>query len=601
MNHDFGFSGGKRFLVGEKSNPLSFFVVASHSVDYSYTEEIVRNANTGGTVWQDQTGDKYSQNTLQLALANATLMLDRKHNLQYNFMLVHANDQYVGEYQGKNSERFQGGYNDMGFLRRQQTNDNLLITNQLSSDWKLSDALGLEAGVSYNTIKGVEPDRRENYLSRTTNESYVLTGSNRQKRFFSTLKENDWNAKTNLTYRLNDRYGSENSSIRLGYNGRFVNDNFEAVEYNFSAVSGAANISLDNLDLDDLYNQSNLDAGRFSMTKGEPNSYKVTKQIHSGFVEGTYQLTSKLLGNIGFRADRVDLTVDYITQNAGIGQKSINKWYSLPSANLKYDINDKNVLRLGLSKTYTLPQSKEISPYQYVDISFSSQGDPNIKPSDNYNIDLKWDYYLTPSELISVTGFYKLIRNPIGRADKGNSAGLLEYTNISNKADVAGVEVEVRKNVFSRSNASGTRVNRLSAGVNASYIYSNLVVKLTNTPERDTQLEGSAPFIGNFDISHIYTKGQKSFINSLVFNYFSKRIHTIGTQGFKDIMEKGVPTLDVVSSAKLNQNITLKLKATNLLNPAYTLSREASNSDESVVLNQYKKGMNVSLGISYDF
>lgn len=53
-----------------KNNPLSFYGVASHSTDYSYTEEIVRNANTIGNIWQDQNGDKYSQNTNQLLLGN---------------------------------------------------------------------------------------------------------------------------------------------------------------------------------------------------------------------------------------------------------------------------------------------------------------------------------------------------------------------------------------------------------------------------------------------------------------------------------------------------------------------------------------------------
>ncbi|MDO5522796.1 MAG: TonB-dependent receptor [Bacteroidia bacterium] len=599
LNHSFGLSGGKSFRIGENSNPLSFFVVASHNVDYSYTKEIVRNSITNGLVYQDQEGKRFSQNTNQLVLGNVNFGINRKHNLQYNFMMIHANDQYVGEYAGKHAERHQDSEDYMGFYRRQQTNDNLLITNQVDTDWELSEKLNLEVGASYNTIKGLEPDRRENYLSRMTDGSYILTGSNRQKRFFSTLNENDINAKTTLKYKLNDRFGNENSSIRAGYVGRFVKNDFNAVEYNFSAVPGTA--SIENLQLDDFYNTANLDAGKFQMTQGDPNSYEVTKNIHSGFAEGTYQLTSKLLANVGFRVDKIDLTVDYVTQNAGIGSESINKFYYLPSANLKYDVNDKNVLRLGLSKTYTLPQSKEISPYQYVNIGFASQGNPNIKPSDNYNADLKWDYYLTPSELISLTGFYKIIQNPIGRADQGNSAGLLEYTNISDKANVAGMEVEVRKNIFSRTNASSTTLNRLSVGVNASYIYSNLVVKLLNTEERNTQLEGAAPFIGNFDISHTFTNGQKSYVNSLVLNYFSNRIHTIGSRGFKDIIEKGIPTLDFVSSAKLNQNITLKLKATNLLNPNYTLTREASDSNDKIVLNQYKKGINVSLGISYDF
>ncbi len=599
MNHSFGVSGGKSFRVGENSNPLSFFVVASHSVDYSYTKEVVRNSITNGLIYQDQEGKRFSQNTSQLVLGNVNFGVNRKHNLHYNFMMIHANNQYVGEYSGKHAERHQDSEDYMGFYRRQQTNDNLLITNQLNSDWKLSDKLDLEVGASYNTIKGLEPDRRENYLSKMTDGSYILTGSNRQKRFFSTLNENDINAKTRLKYKLHDQFGNENSSIQLGYIGRFVSNDFKAVEYNFSAVPGT--VSIENLKLDELYNATNFDAARFQMTQGDPNSYEVTKHIHSGFAEGTYQLTSKLLANVGFRVDKVDLTVDYVTQNAGIGSESIDKLYYLPSLNIKYDVNNKNVIRLGLSKTYTLPQSKEISPYQYVNIGFASQGNPNIKPSDNYNVDLKWDYYITPSELISLTSFYKIIQNPIGRADQGNSAGLLEYTNISDKANVAGVEVEVRKNIFSLTNAASNTLNRLSVGVNASYIYTDLIVKLLNTEERNTRLEGAAPFIANFDISHTYSNGQKNYVNSLVFNYFSNRIHTIGSRGYKDIIEKGVPTLDFVSSAKLNNNITLKLKATNLLNPYYTLTREASDSNEKVVLNEYKKGINVSLGFSYDF
>ena len=599
LNHSYGLSGGKRLLLGDNRNPLSFFVVGSHSTSYSYTDEIVKNANTAGTIWQDQQGKRYSQNINQLLLGNVNFGLNRKHQLSYNFMMIHANDQYVGEYVGMNGERHQDSENYMGFLRRQQTNDNLLLTHQLISDWKLSNSMNLNVGASYNSIKGLEPDRRENYLSKMTDGSYSLTGSNRQKRFFSTLNENDFNIRASLNYKLRDGFSSENSSVEAGYIGRFVNDDFIATEYNFSAVSGA--LSIENLKLDNAYNAANLAAGKFKMTVGDPNSYKVSKQIHSAYLDVNYQLAAKLLANAGVRADKVDLTVNYVTQNAGIGSESIHKMYFLPTLNLKYDLDNKNVFRLGASKTYTLPQSKEISPYQYVSIGFASQGNPKIKPSDNYNLDLKWDYYLTPSELISVTGFFKHIVNPIGRADQGNSAGLLEYTNISDKATVAGVEVEVRKNIFSLANADQSKINRLSFGVNASYIYSNLTVKLNNTPERSAQLEGAAPFLANFDISYNYIQGNRSFINSFVVSYFSSRVHTIGTQGFKDIIEKSVPTLDFVSTAKLNKNLTLKLKAANLLNPNYQLSREISTSNETIVLNQYKKGMNVSLGINYEF
>ena len=56
--------------------------------------------------------------------------------------------------------------------------------------------------------------------------------------------------------------------------------------------------------------------------------------------------------------------------------------------------------------------------------------------------------HLTPTELISLTAFYKLIKNPISRIEVASAGGYLSYENIADKATVAGVEVEVRKNLF---------------------------------------------------------------------------------------------------------------------------------------------------------
>ena len=596
-NHSFGIFGGKSFKIGKNNNPLSFFVVASHSVDYAYTKETVRNSNTAGTVWHDQKGNKYSQNTNQLVLGNATYGINHKHSLQYNIMWVHANNQYVGEYSGYNGERHQDSPDYMGFLRRQQTNNNLLLVNQLMSEWQLSKNLKLDAGVSYNMIKGFEPDRRENYLSHQGTGYYFLTGSNRQKRFFSTLTDSDINVKAGLTYKLKDRFKSNNSALKLGYSGRFTNNGFEAVEYNFTAAGGI--FVIDELKLDDLYNEANLTDRKFRMTVSDPNTYRVTKHIHSAFAEASYQLFRNFTGNIGFKMDRVNMAIDYEIQVMGTGRKEINKNYFLPNLNLKYDVSNKNSLRLGASKTYTLPQSKEFSPYQYVNISFVSQGNPNIKPSDNYNVDLKWDFYISASELLSLTTFYKHIQNPIGRVDEGNSAGLLTYHNISKQATVGGVEIELRKNIINRFNTQIEQANRLSFGLNASYIYTNLKLDILNTETRKCDLEGASPFLVNADLSYNYTKKDKNLVASLIVNYFSSRIHTVGARGFNDIVEEGVTTLNFTVSYKFNKHFTLKAKASNLLNPSYRLTRESS-SGEKITLNEFKKGQNISLGVSYE-
>lgn len=592
-DQNYRLSGGKRFYLGD--NPLSFFVVAGHSTENLFTEETVRNTISNGTIYQDQIGKKYGNNTHQLILAHINYDLNRAHSVAYNFMMLHSTDQYVGDYLGRNSERFQDAFDDRGFIRRQQINDNLLFVHQLLSRWKLNENLTLTADFSINTIKGLEPDRRENYLSQKENGSFGLTGSNRQKRFFSELKEQDYTTKFELSYGLQDALESGNSNISFGYQARLSNNDFESVEYNLSPIPGS--VSLEDIKLDELYNPTNFKNDVFSVTESNPNRYEVAKNNHSVFAQGNYQVTKAWSVNMGFRTDFVDLQVKYDVPGQ-TGQNSIKSPYYLPSFNLKYELNEKNSFRLGASKTYTLPQSKEISPFQYVNISFASEGNPNLIPSDNYNFDLKWDNYWSASELFSATLFYKRIKNPIGRVDKGNSAGLLTYENISDAADVMGIEVELQKNIFNRKSLETKTEDKLTLGTNASYILTSTDLKLTNTPTRNSGLEGASPFLLNVDATFHHSRADKSLATSLVFNYFSDRIYTIGTIGYKDIMEEGVASLNWVANYQFSKKWGLRLKVENLLDSPVELTRKISRSNEKITLNKFNKGINFSFGLS---
>ena len=598
INRNYGVSGGKRFYVGPQKDALSFFLVAAHNTEYQYAEEVLRNTTTNGTIYKDQTGKVYEQKISQLALANLDYDYRNRHHLSYNFMMVHDNVQSVGDYDGMDSGKFNDDYDNMGFTRRQQANDNWLLVNQLMTNWGLTKTLSFDAGASYNVVKGSEPDRRINNLRKAA-EGYTLLEGNSQQRYFSELNENDLNVKAGLTYRLADDQ-EEISNIRIGYNGRFVNDDFEATEYNMT-VAHSSVFRLEDFSLDSYYNQENLKNGWFEIHRNV-DKYTVKKDIHSAYVEAVYQFDAAWILNLGVKYDRVDICVDYDVNKGGEkGSGKIGKNYFLPSLNLKYNLTPKQAFRLGASKTYTLPQPKEISPYRYVGVNFNSQGNEKLQPSDNYNLDLKWDFNPTPTELVSLTAFYKYIKNPISRIEVASAGNYLSYENISDHATVAGVELEVRKNLFTRPAGKGTSgMNRLSVGFNGSYIYTHAKVPGA-TVTTGSQLEGAAPWIVNFDISHNYTSGDRSFINTLVFNYVSDKIYTIGTQGYQDIMEHSIATLDFVSQAKLNKYISLNLKARNLLNPAHKLSRKADDNGREIVLSDYKKGISISLGVSCTF
>ncbi len=121
INRSYSVSGGKRFYIGKDKNPFSFFVTAGHTIDYQFKEESIRNTTTSGTIYKDMVGKKYVENINQLALANVNYDIRNRHHLSYNFMMIHANTQSVGDYDGKNSI-FDDDQGNVGFTRRQQKN-----------------------------------------------------------------------------------------------------------------------------------------------------------------------------------------------------------------------------------------------------------------------------------------------------------------------------------------------------------------------------------------------------------------------------------------------------------------------------------------------
>lgn len=595
INQSYTISGGKKFLLGENRNPLKLYLVAGHNKNYTHYEEEVRNSITTGELSQDMEGDISQVETSQIAMANLEYTHNKKHSLAYNFMMVHATKESVGDYLGMDAD-YQSSDTYEGFMRRQQTNDNLLFVNQLISKWTLGKNIGLNAGLSYNTINGNEPDRRINNLVKTDSGYVPMKGTGIQQRYFSELDEKDLNARASLVYKLNDGFDN-NSNVQIGYMGRFVDDDFEAVEYDMSVVRQTV-FDINNISFDDYYNQDNYAGGMFQLDRNI-DKYGVRKNIHSAYAEATYQFTPKFIANLGLKYDDVDMKVNYNVNRGGSrGEQEIDKSYFLPSLNLRYNINDKHALRLAASKTYTLPQAKEISPFRYVSVSFNSQGNPNLKPSDNYNIDLKWDWYISPSEIFSITGFYKYIKNPISRIEIASAGGFLSYENISDHATAAGVEMEMKKHIFSRS-LENNGMSRLTLGVNGAYTYTCAKVPLATDPS-GSQLEGAAPWIVNADLTYLFRKGGNSFTGALVFNYFSDRIYTIGTEGYQDIMENGIPTLDFVASAQIGKHFTINLKARNLLDAAHQLTRKGNATNSEVVLSKYKKGTDFSIGLSYN-
>lgn len=610
MDNSVSFSAGRKFEIGEDSS-LSIFLVGGFDGSYNYIDGNIKQTNSTGAIFQDQDFKKYEYTVSQILMGNVKYKFGEGNSIAYNHLFIHNNKQSIGDYLGFVDPQQTG---DLEFQRRQQVNNNELYVNQLIGKFTLTDKLNLEAKGSLNYIQGNEPDRRTNkYLYRDNFYSPQTNSAGENERYFSKLQEIDNNLLGKLTYKLKEEE-EDKSVIEVGGNFRYTERLFSATIFNHG-FNTRIPIEIDNPDA--VFNQQSLTTNVFRLETGRgtannpnaftPFTYRGKKLNFGGFGNVIYQLNENLIVFGGLRVESFQQKVTFNTNIANsdnLGASKIDNFYVLPSASVKYNFNENSILRFAVSKTYTMPQFKETAPFKYQDVSFSSQGNPDLIASDNYNFDIKYEYYFSRGELITATGFYKLIQNPIARTEIPSGGNTLTYLNVGEDATVFGVEIEARKNLL-KSDEEAKNEYTLDAGLNASILSSKInldqtsVAQFTNT---SSDLEGATPFLLNFDISYTKKYNEESeFLSSVVFNYFSERVYSIGTRGFENILEKGIPTLDWVSSLKLGKHYQFKLKAQNLLNPSFQLSREGANGGNNVVLGNYKKGVNLSLGLTYNF
>jgi outer membrane receptor protein involved in Fe transport len=275
---------------------------------------------------------------------------------------------------------------------------------------------------------------------------------------------------------------------------------------------------------------------------------------------------------------------------------------------MKYELNEKQNLRFGFSKTYTLPQFKERALFVYEDVTEVKVGNPNLYASDDYNFDLKWEMFPKSEELISVTAFGKYILNPMNEVTIASSTNDISFINTGDFGYVAGGEIEYRKLLF---DFDQNNAKKLSAGINASYLYSNQdlstekVIKETDYnvvfTDAQSKFTGASDLLLNADISLLneWNNKEGSLNTTLAYTYFSDRVYAIGTNDKGNLVDKSFGSLDFIAKSKLNKNLGIDFVVKNLLDP--TIDRVQENRTGDVNVLSYKKGLLFSINLNYQF
>ncbi|WP_194766999.1 TonB-dependent receptor [Tamlana sp. I1] len=620
-NPNFGLSlnYGNKIKISDESS-LGIFLVGSFSNAYEYQEGRSANIVNFGNVGSEFDTKTYSYGASTMLMGNLVYKINNNHKISYNNLFIHSNSQEIEDFVGTTPDIGRDDDdNRLINLNLQTEIQNRLFVNQLLSTNRFGESVDVNAGLSYNAIYNDEPDRRKNtfIIDNDTNRTLISQNAVRDNsRFYGNLFEDDIAGNLEAIKYFGDR--SENKGkVTLGYNGRLTNRKFDGIYYdhNFANPTGTF-VDVNNLDA--TFNQDNLDNGIFGVetSRGRnndddetfrPQLYDADKTTHAAFADLVYKFSDKFTTNIGIRAESIKMNVDWdvnisVAGYPSIGDIALDKNYVLPALNLKYELNEKINLRASGSMTYTYPQFKEIAPFTYEGINYQETGNPALIPSDNYNAEIKFELFPEKSELIAVGVFGKLIENSINRLER-TSAVERDFTfDNSGDATIYGAEIEAKVDVFSKEVDDNNKSQTLSVGTNATIMKTDLIFNKSNTLFNYTgdssQLEGASPFTVNADVSYRFTKNDKETISTLVFNYQSDKVYSIGTNFQENIIEKAVPILDFVFKHQFNEQIGFKFNAKNLLNPSFDRYRDVPGKP---IMNSYKNGVTVTAGLVLNF
>ena len=611
--YDASLMAGKKFKINEKD--LSVFATISHSGSSEFQEGVYQKyrMNAENSSFTDAQTYKTKINTT--GLLNLSYDLNMKNRISFNTLLVlkTVDELYEAGTNGEGYVRDQLPSQYGAVVRDQNLKETQMWINQLIGSHQIGDKNQLKWALGYNTVSADEPNRIRNEVNMMDDGmvQFAYVGDYQQRKSLQEIKDDELNGYISDNFKIIDE-DQKKLKLNIGANFRKKERDFNSLFIGVRAKGeDFAVSSIDNLDetlLDEsLFGNTNND---IRIREGKPDLYNATLNVYAGYFSLGFE-QNKWSGNVGVRYEMDKLEVDWDVNNYVGRTGSVSNDYNniLPSLNLKYQLSEKSALRLAASKTVTLPEFKEVAPFEYVSPTGRvTKGNPDLQNSENYNFDLKWEMFPNAKDLVSVTGFYKMINDPINMAMTRGSSGNFYYANTGDRADVYGVEFETRFSIIKPETSEMPGVNMV---LNATKMWFNqdLLEEFQYNNKTESDLQGAAGFIFNGTLMYDSNK-EKRFIATLSGNYSADKIYALGApESFtysstlfnNEIIEKGFFTLDLVLSKKLSKRVSLKLSGKNLLNPEIKQEQRIEPQSEEArteVVQSYKKGVSVKLGVS---
>lgn len=499
--------------------------------------------------------------------------------------------------------RITGYTSDEEYIRSFQTEweQRSMYSGQITGEHAFPEfsSLRLDWLAFYSDAKTEQPDRKELVygVSIHSSEPYAAKPGERS---WGNIYEKNSGEKVNVVFavplgKIKAGIVNERRAKRFG------------MEFYQIQLSNPLNSYLSVLPIDSIYSQENFDAGEFFL-------YPFTES--SGAFSGTQDLFAYYtmvdipfsVSDVHFRLTggaRVERSAQNVTTKQGrLGSSEIASQISntdvLPSVNLVYIITENQNLRLAYSHTVNRPEFREMSDMSFYDFDRSEyvHGNANIKRALIRNYDLRYEIFLSYSDLFAFSYFYKSLTNPIEEFRTFTSYTERTWVN-AEKATNYGWEFETRKNL-----------GFLGEYFIGSQLVANYTRIISTIPYRENKgnsinpevVEGERPMQGQspymYNISLFFTEPALGTSFNILYNEYGSRIDAIGDirAGDGDVYEQKRGTVDLSITQPLTglaNGFEAKFSAKNLNNQpiVYTQGKE--------VQRKHNPGISYSLQFSY--
>lgn len=606
----------QRWMLGGRT--LGMLAALNYTNEYRTYENMENNlygiydaANDKPNYLRHSVDDQYNNNVRLGAMLNFTfLSKDGNHKYQLkNIFNQLATSRYTwrdGVSAQSNLER------SAEYYYRSRTTYNGQLTGKHTFT---SDALDWSIGYAYANRH--LPDRRR-YLIDDALESgvYALSTGNDISREWTQLDEHILSLGVNDKHHF--KFGNFEPNLQVGAYGEYRSREYQTRNfiYNWNVSDNNMPSDFRHSDIPTLLSsEANMGYDKLYLLEEKQmrNNYRGHNTLGAGYLALSLPF-GKLGIHAGVRFEHNDM--ELISNSRDYEKSESSRHYKtddvFPSLNTTYKISDQHQVRLSYGRSINRPEFREVSSSVYYDFDLASnvQGNTELKNCYVDNLDLRYEWYPSRGELISLAVFYKHFDSPIEwtYTVAGGTDLIYSYKN-AKSANNYGVELDIRKNL------GFIGLKDFSWSFNGALIKSKVQFE-KGAKEEDRPMQGQSPYLINTGI--FYKNAPLKMDIALLYNRIGKRIIGVGrSEGSTgDDSNSRVPhsyemprnTIDFSLAKKFGEHLELKLNVRDLLAEkiyykqfADVTYSDGSKKEVEEIARCYKPGRNIGLQAIYKF